>query len=302
MQFERTYWRESETREGWSLTTRLLVLLGVAFVFQQAIEFYGSKRLSPAMMQYLALSPGGLAKGFLWQLLTFQFLHAGFLHLLFNGITIWFFGRALEREFSPKQYLILYFGSGIAGGMLQALLGFLIPKYFGGLVIGASAGAFGLMAAFARMAPHHSITLLIFFVLPVTLRAEWLLWGSLALALFGILIPEDNIAHAAHLGGILFGILFIHRLTHPISMNWLRRVSRPRRMPSLVRTATARALAPGPDSGSAPTPPSAEVFSNDFIAREVDPILDKISAHGIQSLTERERRILEAARSRMSRR
>jgi hypothetical protein len=136
-------------------------------------------------------------------------------------------------------------------------------------------------------------------VFPVTLRAQYLLWAALAFSVYGIFFPYSHVADAAHLGGLLFGVAYIRW-----GNNAQRQISRfspfqsRQRKLELVKAASVTSLRSSRTRKDAP----AELPSDEFISREVDPILDKISAHGIQSLTDRERQILEAARSRMSRR
>jgi membrane associated rhomboid family serine protease len=292
---DRPYMREPVSGSRWSATTWLLVSLGAAFVVQSLLEFYGLFDVP----RYFYLSVGGLQEGFVWQLFTFQFLHGGALHLFCNALAIYFFGRDLEANLGPKAFLQIYFGGGLAGGLLQMLVAWLVPQYFGGPVVGASAGAFALVAAFATLGPERSITLLVFFVLPVTLKAKLFLWISLGLAIFGLLVPKSPVAHAAHLGGILVGLAYIHwgLYARPWPFQWRPRrpAARPR---ELVKASSGRRAAwrDGRSVAVDNVPPG------EFISREVDPILDKISAHGIQSLTERERKVLEAARSRMAKR
>jgi len=209
------------------------------------------------------------------------------------------FGREVEEATGKPRFLALYFASGVVGGLLQAGGGLLWPGHFGGAVVGASAGAFGLVAAFAVLYPERPLTLLLFFVLPVTLRARYLLLLSALLALFGIAFPGDHIAHAAHLGGMLTGVFFIRQASR-WHWHW-RRLGKPDHRPpprELVeahsrKTTVWRRPQPGADAG---------LPTEEFLSREVDPILDKISAHGIQSLTERERKILETARARIANR
>ena len=131
-------------------------------------------------MQYFALSLAGLKSGYLWQLVTFQFMHAGWLHLIFNSLAIFFFGRPVETALGRGRFLAVYFSSGIIGGVVQMLFALMFSS-FDAPVVGASAGAYGLVAAFAVLHWTERFTLLIYF-LPVTLRGKTLLWGSLALA------------------------------------------------------------------------------------------------------------------------
>jgi hypothetical protein len=153
-----------------------------------------------------------------------------------------------------------------------------------------------LVAAFAVLFPERRITLLLFFVIPVSMSARMLLWASVALGVVGILVPNDGIAHAAHLGGILAAVLFVRAVVlGQIPLPKIRLAPRRQRIP---RVRLMKAHHRPRRYGSS----ADEEFSDDFIAREVDPILDKIHAHGIQSLTERERRILEAAHDRMQKR
>ena len=127
--------------------------------------------------------------------------------------------------------------------------------------------------------------------------ARALLIASAAIAVFGLLLAGDNVAHGAHLGGMLAGFVFIRwggNLQVSLS-NWRPRQARQRKH-ELVRAAIVR----GRPWRTAPAAADAELPPEEFISREVDPILDKISAHGIQSLTERERKTLEAARKKMT--
>jgi hypothetical protein len=209
------------------------------------------------------------------------------------------FGREIEAALGWKTFLTLYFASGVLGGMVQILAALVLGGSFAGSVVGASAGAFGLVAAFAMLYPERPLMMLLFFVIPLSMRAKYLLLISGVLALVGIAFPADNVAHAAHLGGMLTGIFFIRYLIH---WNW--------RWPAFgksFRRSPVRKLVNVHSKKTAPwktsvAPAEEDLPAEEFLRREVDPILDKISAHGIQSLTERERRVLEAARAKMSKR
>lgn len=165
---------------------------------------------------YLALSLDGLKSGYVWQLLTFQFMHGGFWHIFLNSWAIFVFGREVEMGLGKARMLALYFTSGVVGGLVQMLGSWVMPEHFGdGAVVGASAGAFGLVAAFAVLFPQRVLILLLFFVLPLKMRARTFLWLSLGLAVFGVIVPFGNIGHAAHLGGILAGYIYARVLTQP---------------------------------------------------------------------------------------
>ncbi len=238
---------------------------------------------------WLPLSVEGLEHGYIWQLVTYQFLHAGWLHLIFNGWAIFVFGRAMEDLLGGKKFLALVFSSGIVGGVFQVLAALLWRQYFGGPVVGASACAFGLVAAYATLFPERELTLLIFFIIPVHLRAKTLLYVSAALAWAGFALPRlimPGTAHAAHLGGMAMGWFFVRKI---LQGNWSRLEGFLHPVNKMLPTRPVRELVEKNPDG-------------DFMASEVDPILEKISAHGIQSLTAREREILENARAKIAKR
>jgi len=300
---DRQYMRQPSFRSPWSATVVLLVLNVAAFIAQNVLYRFSTFPVNG----WLALSVEGLRHGFVWQLLTYQFMHGGWLHLLLNCWAIYMFGREVEETLGRKSFWALYFASGVVGGLFQALAGVLLGGAFAAPVVGASAGAFGLVAAFAVLYPERPLTLLLLFIIPVNLRAKFLLLFSALLAVFGILFPMDNIAHAAHLGGMLTGIVFVRYAIH-WQWHWPQRQG-PQRRPlrPLIRiprrNSAGESLYQVFTSEDPPhEEPSADLPPEEFVSREVDPILDKISAHGIQSLTARERRILETAREKMARR
>lgn len=298
---DRDYMRQSSGRLRWSATLTLLVLLVVAFIAQNTVL------RDSTSLGWLALSHEGIKRGYWWELLSFQFLHANFWHLFFNGFTLFMFGREVEAALGKIRFLVLYFASGTIGGLFQVLAFFAWPQFFaysasGALitVVGASAGIFGIVAAFAMLAPNQMLTMFLFYVLPINLRAKWLLIISLIVTGLGIAFPAKfggNIAHAAHLGGILTGMAFI-RYGGELSRNLWGPFEARRRKRELIKAVSIKI----PQWPNAKSESPTDVPEGEFISREVDPILDKISQHGIQSLTERERKILEAARNRMAKR
>ncbi len=297
--------RQSQFDSRRSATMMLLIANVVAFLVECVRYHY-----PPSFHEgdLLALSWDGLKHGYVWQLLTFQFLHAGLLHLIVNCWAIFAFGREVEIALGARRFLILYFSSGVVGGLFQAFAGSLHEIFpasgwalsFAAPTVGASAGALGVVAAFAMLFPERLLTLLLFFIIPVNMRAKFLLLFAGLLSLFGILFPSSTgtVADAAHLGGMLTGMFFVRYAIH-WNFRWpsfrRNRGTPPRRLVKVSSTGSGR-------WGRAKSSQETDVPADDFLSREVDPILDKISAHGIQSLTERERRILEAARERMGKR
>jgi len=277
-----------------SVSVVLMVVLTVAFAFQCINDVY----VNAVVEHQLALTPDALKKGFVWQLLTFQFLHVSLGHLIGNLLGLWFFGRPVEHFLGRSRYLLAYFGSGVAGGLLQGVLMILFPGHFGRFVFGASAGVMGVFAIFARLESHSEIRWN--FIFPI--RADVLLWITAAISLFFTLVPSFRggcVAHAAHLGGILFGLAFLklkwHQDFRPLPwVEWYEQFKNRRRMRPIVKVRFPRGHSWEPNAA-----PPATKEDADFMSKEVDPILEKISAHGIHSLTEREKEILAKAQSRL---
>ena len=305
----RDYMRSDPSSEGpgrlrGSASVALMVVLTVAFATQCVNDVY----VKSIVEGWLALTPAALASGFAWQFVTFQFLHVDLWHLLGNLLGIWFFGRFVEHVLGVKRFLIAYFGSGVLGGLLQCVLMLLFPDHFRAFVFGASAGVMGIFTIFCRLQANSEIRWN--FVLPI--RADVVLWVTAGISLFFTVVPSHRggvYAHAAHLGGILTGLAWVKLGWHRdfVSLPWEGLFSRWRRWRplksrerkrELVRAAAVR----GRPWRTTPTETEVELPPEEFISKEVDPILDKISAHGIQSLTERERKILETARKKMTKR
>lgn len=289
---DRPYMRRDRDPFNWSLTIVLIVVNVVVFFLQHA----DGQRSFQKFLTYGALSLEGLSKGYVWQLLTFQFLHGGILHLVLNCFVLYSFGRHLEEYLGKRAYLQLYLFSGFAGAAVQTLLALLWPR-FGGPMVGASAGIAGLIAGFALVSPQSTIYVL--FVIPV--RAKYFLPLIIGIeAVFLAVGAQDGIAHGAHLGGTLFGVAYLRWLRgwNGFGALWQRLTPRRHSRP-IVKVRFPKAESGSWETNSSEPRPASE---GDFISQEVDPILDKIRAHGIHSLTQRERDILEKARERMERR
>src|SRR5215469_2407172 len=164
---DRDYMRQAgfdRSIRPFSVTFSLIVANLLAFVWWEVTMVHFPAAFD-FTQRYFALSNGGLAHGYIWQLLTFQFLHVSPMHFACNMLGLFFLGRALEPMINGKQFLTLYLVSGLVGGVFQSLLGLLFPDYFGGPVLGASAGVCGLLAAVGTLEPD--LEFLAFFILPV---------------------------------------------------------------------------------------------------------------------------------------
>ena len=285
-------WRPEASRSGISICLTLILINVACYILQHTVRGFE---------ETLALFPQRLHNGNVWELLSYQFLHGGLFHLLINCAMIWFAGRQIEEALGKAKFLVLYLVAGIFGGLLQCALswsGFLPPAG----VVGASAGIFGLIAAFAMVYWERELTFLIMFVIPVRMKAKYLLIALAVIGILGVISKEGGIAHGAHLGGMIWGVLFILLFiqggTYSGAEPWwdqLRdRFSSGHRRKVVTIDGGARAYSRGQEK-------TEEVDEIDFVESEVDPILDKISEKGIQSLTERERKILQQARKKMRR-
>jgi rhomboid family protein len=176
--------------------TQALLLANVA------VYFLGDL-LGPGLLGPFALWPVG-AGFWPWQLGTYAFLHGSFNHLFFNMLGLWMFGGELEQVWGRKRFIQFYAASVLAAALTQlavdALLGTNSP------VIGASGGLFGLLLAFAMIFPNRII--LLFFVIPMKAKYLVILYGLLELYQ-GAAVMNSGVAHFAHLGGMLGGLLML---------------------------------------------------------------------------------------------
>jgi membrane associated rhomboid family serine protease len=298
---DRDYMREEDNGMGLSWTVMLLIALVVVFAAAAIAKAY----LGLSLQDYGALSKRVWQSGWVWQLLTFQFLHVDFPHLFFNGLGLWMFGRPIEAAFGGRRMLGLWIAGGLVGGLLQLGISAAFPNQFSPDVVGASAGLMTFLAIFCRLEPDARILL----ALIVPVPARFLFYFSVGVALFFTVVPSrDGVAHAAHLGGLLFGWFWVqagyHRgegLWERLSEAWQRWNQQRQTRRATAGAAQGRILKPSFRSGSAQAP-TKELSDAEFIAREVDPILEKIARDGIASLNAAERQTLEAARQKVTRR
>jgi membrane associated rhomboid family serine protease len=202
----------------------------------------------------------------IWQLATYMFLHAGLFHLGINMLMLWFFAPAIERYWGSKQFLFYYFFTGVGAGLCSFITGVHSPIP----VIGASGAIFGILVAYAVMFPDTII--LLFFFFPMKIRQAVLFLAGMNL-LGALSSPNAGIAYFAHLGGGLFGYLYlksewIQRKVSYWSWDFAKLLQKRSRL-------------------------SKRQLTNQELDHEVDKILDKVSKFGMDSLSKKERRILE---------
>jgi len=302
---DRSYLRDDYPRRSTSPLTWLICAIVAGFVLQNVFWRWFGPRAGLGFDHAFQLSIEGLRTGYVWTLLSYAFLHSmgNFLHILGNLLALFFLGRELQNLLGGKQFLSLFFGGVLGGGLLWTLINWAN----GGAVVGASAGVAALLVVFACIHPNQRITLLLFFILPVTLKPKYLALGLLALDLMGFLFWELTgtrsplgYAHSAHLGGMAFGWFFFRQV-------YRREWQQPDRsagieLPSWLR----RTRKTPPPSYRVNVPPAASPATStrpgrDELRAEVDRILDKINSEGFGALTPEEKSRLDEARDILSR-
>lgn len=140
-----------------------------------------------------------------WQLVTYMFMHGGFFHLFFNMYTLFIFGGVLERVWGTKKFLFYYFVTGVGAALIHIGVQWLTGDF--ALTVGASGAIYGLLLGYAMLYPD-SVMMLMF--PPVRMKAKWfvLIFAGIEL-LLGITGTQVSVAHFAHLGGLLVGLIVI---------------------------------------------------------------------------------------------
>lgn len=207
-----------------TVTKNLLIINALMFLGTIVAQSYGID-----LEQYLGLH-FFLAKDFnAAQLITYTFMHAGFTHLFFNMFAVWMFGRILEQVWGPKRFLFYYLVCGIGAGLIQEVVQYIhyetvlsaydsvntgisiIPmeEYLNMLTtVGASGAVYAILLGFGMLFPNQQMFI---FPLPFPIKAKYFVIGYALIELYAGLAnnPGDNVAHFAHLGGMIFGFILI---------------------------------------------------------------------------------------------
>jgi len=161
----------------------------------------------------LALIPATVMRGWIFQLVTYSFLHAGFLHILFNMLWLWWFGATLEMDWGRKRFLEFYFFCVVGAALVTVAVSY---TGLGGInpgtpTVGASGGILGILMAFGMLHGNQEIWL---FPIPFSIRAKYFVAGVAFFTLIEAISASgarhgSNVAYIAHLGGLLFGFLYV---------------------------------------------------------------------------------------------
>lgn len=238
-----------------------------------------------------------------WQPLTYMFLHGSFSHLLFNMFGLWMFGMVIERTLGTQRFVIYYFVCGIGAALCQEVwqTAQLFLFHSGSLAptIGASGAVYGILLAFGMLYPNERIMLLI---PPIPMKAKYFVIGFIALEVIS-LGASDNVAHFAHLGGILFGWGLIRYWRkkaeqHRWGGGWQTKKQK-KSWKDMWQRAGAQAEAPnhmhtvgGTQYHDYIAEEAAKKAQKAIREKRIGEILDKVKSSGYESLTKEEKDFL----------
>jgi membrane associated rhomboid family serine protease len=259
----------------WTQRQRLVLVsligLNVAAFFAQLL-LDGNQR--DFVRAYLGLSEAGLQNAYAWQFITAPFLHNGAWHLLGNMLVLYLLGRDVESIIGQRQFFFLYVTGAFAGELGHL---FLMPSTT--VLLAGSGGVVAVLMAYATILPELQLTGTSVLARPLRLKAKHLAYGVVLIGIVLLIVDRrGTVVHSALIGGCAAGWLYAHLLGFG--------------RPSFVQRALHQRRA------------AAERYrhmnAEQFIAEEVDPLLDKISREGIGSLTRKERRTLAQAREKLA--
>lgn len=178
----------------------LLIINVLMFAATYVLERLGYLQIT----NMLCLWPLGSGLFRIWQPLSYMFMHAGLDHIFFNMFALWMFGYVLENFWGTKRFVAYYLVCGIGAAITHMAMSLLFKMPLVPTV-GASGAVYGILLAFGMMFPNERIYL--YFLMPI--KAKWFVIGYAAIELFEGFFRADNVAHFAHLGGMLFGLILI---------------------------------------------------------------------------------------------
>ena len=258
-----------------SVTALLIALSGGAFAAQMIAEFFLSDRAGGGLfLPWLALDGKGVLAGKFWTFFTFPLLHHGNpVHVLANMVLLFFAGREVEPIVGRRHFLAIYLGGTLLGGVAHWLA---MPDVS---LTGVTAGVTAVFIAFTTILPELEVVVHLFFVLPLRLRAKHLAIAVLGLgAAFWMTRTMTVIGPAGMVAGGLFAWVYVKQLGFGNPLAIQRYIFAKRQ-----RAARLERMSPA-----------------QFISVEIDPILEKISTHGMHSLSRAERKILEQGRGKIA--
>jgi membrane associated rhomboid family serine protease len=289
---------------------KILLVVNIAVFLIQAF-FLGNFRIDgvPAeqyLIRYFYLWPIDSGYFMPWQLITYMFLHGGFMHLFMNMFVLWMFGFELENIWGSKKFLLYYLMCGLAAAVANEIIAPLITSV--GPTVGASGAIYGILAAFVFLFPNRPLYL--YFMFPI--KAKYFIFIYMFIDFMNIISNANTgIAHVAHLGGAVAGFIYLFITTRrgmnmrfkkpdifekfktkqndePIHRTYTNGSSKEQKPKEVVKEATFEEI-------------QNELYDNNKIEmkeqaraaqEKIDAILDKLSQGGYGSLTDEEKKIL----------
>ncbi|MCK6602585.1 MAG: rhomboid family intramembrane serine protease [Bacteroidetes bacterium] len=217
-----------------------------------------------------------------WQLVTYMFMHGGFMHILFNMFGLWMFGVELENYWGSKRFLTYYMITGVGAGLLH--LGIQFFEGSGGLTVGASGAIYGVLLAFGMMFPNRII--FVSLLIPMPAKYFVLLYGAIEL-FSGLTRANTGVAHFAHLGGMIWGFFLIKYWQGGGDFSrWWKKIT------AGLQSAKPKTPPPGGNARIYDFYEETRQTKPQTDAQRLDEILDKIAEKGYSGLTAEEKDFL----------
>ncbi|MBI3666632.1 MAG: rhomboid family intramembrane serine protease [Acidobacteria bacterium] len=194
----------------------LLIINFAVFVFFFFLGMW-NRDVAISFLEIFGLRPSGVLRGAIWQPFTYLFLHGGYWHILFNMLTLWMFGADLEREWGTRRFLNYYFVCGVGAALMDVAVNLALHKV-GTLTIGASGAIYGVLLAFGLLYPTR--TVYFSFLFPIQAKYFVLIMGGIAF--MSSFDRGSAVSNVAHLGGMIFGYLYLRFRLHRLEMVDLR--------------------------------------------------------------------------------
>jgi len=278
-----------------------LLGINVAVFVMEMVTFGGNiQGIFHPFELYGALWPIGTSRFGLWQYVTYMFLHGGVSHIFFNMLTLWMFGMELEQMWGSRRFLAYYLLCGLGAGVIHSIVTMVMGT--GAPTLGASGAIMGVMVAFGLVFPDRVVFMGFFF--PMRARFAVLLFAGIDLYL-GVVGSTDGVAHFAHLGGALVGVILLKtggKMTlggifdklpgfgpRRSTIGIMSRPQNPARGSARVVDVSWRDVEPARQEQRRSELPTMN-FGDEQEA--VDRILDKITREGYQNLTAEEKALL----------
>ena len=187
---------------------RALIIANVLIFILQSLLITTRSPLASISYRWLSLQPMDIAYGYVWQFLTYQFIHAGTMHIFLNMLGLYMFGSAMEDAWGRNRFLARFLLCGLGAGIAFCIFAFfrIMGLYPEAMLVGASGGVFGMIMAFGMLFADQEVFL---FPFPISIKAKYMVAIILALAFLSLLRSENPGTAVAHLGGALTGFLLV---------------------------------------------------------------------------------------------